>query len=106
MAYGYGWTLFLIIYANMRYLKIDVFAIPIELRKTLILRGIVGFTTNICFNVALTLIPMSKASVLFWTSPMVVAILGRCFLNERLTSFDYAACLMAFIGILLIQNPF
>jgi len=106
MAYGYGWALFLIVYTNMRFLKIDPFEIPVKIRKTLILRGIVGVLANTCFNLAMTLIPMSKASVLFWTSPMVVAFLGRCFLNEKLSYFDYSACFMAFLGILLIQNPF
>ena len=70
------------------------------------MRGTVGVLANCLFNMSLLLIPLSKASVLFWTSPIIVALLGRVFLKEKLTIFDWVACFLAFLGILLIQNPF
>ncbi|CDW78650.1 membrane protein [Stylonychia lemnae] len=106
LAYWYGWLLFLVVYANMRYQKIDTFSMSKEAIPTLILRGTIGVCANICFNIALQLISMSKASVLFWTNPIIIAILGRVFLKEKLTYFDWIACFLAFIGVLLIQNPF
>ena len=102
MAYWYGWVLFLIVFANLKYLKIDPFNIPKIARLTLVIRGMFGVLANIFYNISMTYIPFSKASVLFWTNPMWIALLGRFFLGEKLSYFDWGACFLAFFGILLI----
>ena len=106
MAYWYGMVLLVFVLANMKWLSIDPFSIPVKARKTLLMRGVIGMIANCLFNMSMQLIPMSKASVLFWTSPIVVALLSRAFLKERLSLFDWLACFLAFLGIVLIQNPF
>lgn len=102
MAYWYGWALFILVFATFKKLKIDIFDIKKEARITLIIRGTIGVSANICYLISLTMISMSKASVLFWTNPLVIALLGRYLLKEKLSYYDWAACLLAFMGILLI----
>lgn len=45
-------------------------------------------------------------SVFFWTCPMFTAIFGSLYLKEVLTHYDWAAVVLAFVGIVMIQNPF
>jgi len=102
LAYWYGWVLLLLIFLSMKKIGVDIFAIPKECIPTVIMRGTVGVCSNISFNIALQFISMSKTSVLFWTNPIIIAILGRIFLKEKLTYYDWSAVIIAFIGVLLI----
>eukprot|EP00347_Sterkiella_histriomuscorum_P016188 403354149 len=112
MAYWYGIALTILVILTFKYLKLDFLSVPKtfngdnSIRWTLLIRGTVGVCANIAYNISMTMISMSKASVLFWTNPIVIALLGKFLLKEKLTYFDWAACFMAFCGILLIQNPF
>jgi len=49
---------------------------------------------------------LTKATILFWTNPIFVALYSRIFLKERLSIFDWVAIFLAFIGVVLLQNPF
>ena len=106
MAYWYGIALFIMVFLTAKRLNLDVFSFSKESRATLFLRGTIGMAGNIFYNISLTFISMSKASVLFWTNPIVIAFLGKFFLGEKLTYYDWAACFLAFLGIIMIQNPF
>jgi drug/metabolite transporter (DMT)-like permease len=55
---------------------------------------------------SIQLLELSKAAVIFWTNPMIIAVIAYLTLKERLTKFDVLAIILAFFGILLIQNPF
>ena len=61
---------------------------------------------NLSFLVSLLYISFSKASVLYWTCPIFTALMSKFYLNERLSYFDWVAAITAFIGIIIIQNPF
>eukprot|EP00347_Sterkiella_histriomuscorum_P022818 403337035 len=62
----------------MFYLKVDPIFVKKEHRLTIILRGVIGVST----------------------------IFARVFLNEKLTKYDWIATILAFVGILVMQNPF
>ena len=44
--------------------------------------------------------------MLFWTSPVFTALMSKYYLNEILSIFDWIAVIVAFFGLLIIQNPF
>lgn len=73
-----------------------------DLRTTLVLRGIFGFTTNTLQITSIMLISLTQSSVLYWTIPIFTAIFANVFLDERITVFDWIATVLAFIGILII----
>ena len=91
---------------TMKFLKQDLLPIPSKIRLTYIIRCVVGTMCNHCFLLSLQFISFSKASVLFWTSPVFTALAARYVLNERLSYYDWGAVGIAFFGILMIQNPF
>jgi drug/metabolite transporter (DMT)-like permease len=62
--------------------------------------------SNVAYLVSMSFITFSEASVIFWTNPVFTAIGARYYLYECLSTFDWAAAIIAFLGILLIQNPF
>ncbi len=85
----------------------DIFKVPKEARLPLILRGIFGFTANITGAIAVRLIPLAKATVLFYTNPIFIAFLGWVILKEHITIFDMCGVAATFIGVLIFTtNPF
>lgn len=76
--------------------------IPKEVRSTIVLRGIAGFTGNILYYTAISLIELSKAAVLFWTNPMFSALTAYIFLRESISFFDWCSILFSFIGVIVI----
>ena len=49
---------------------------------------------------------LSKASTIFFTYPLFTAINARIFLGESISNFDWLAIVLAFVGIVLLQDPF
>jgi drug/metabolite transporter (DMT)-like permease len=50
--------------------------------------------------------PVSIASSIFSMGPILTTIFASKFLKERVTISDYAALLLAFIGVVMVNNPF
>jgi drug/metabolite transporter (DMT)-like permease len=80
--------------------------IPKRFRTTLTLRGIVGVFSNAFGITSIKMIALTKSSLIYWTCPIFTAIFAWLHLNEKITSYDWAAALIAFSGIIIMQNPF
>ena len=91
---------------SMKFTNLGFFPIPKDIRKAFIIRCIAGCMCHVCLMMSFNYISLTKASVLFWTSPVFTALLANQILKERLTVFDWAAVFVAFSGILIMQNPF
>ena len=85
---------------------IDLLNVPKDLRTTLVMRGVYGAVAHSAYLTSLNLLEMSKTSCIFWSNPMIVAVIAYFRLNERITKYDITALLLAFCGVLLIQDPF
>ena len=70
------------------------------------MRGVVGCVGHFSYITAIYLINISKASVLFWTNPMVVALIAFFYLNEKISRVEYLAIVLVFIGVVLTLDPF
>ena len=44
---------------------------------------------------------MSKAIVIFWTNPLIIALLAFIIINEKVTKFDVIGICCAFMGVIL-----
>jgi drug/metabolite transporter (DMT)-like permease len=75
------------------------------MRSTLVLRSIAAFLGATGFYLALQYTDLSKATALYWTNPMMTAVLSYLVINESLNFIDWIAILVSFGGILVIQNP-
>jgi len=76
-----------------------------DMRTTLILRSICAFVGATGFYLALQFTDLTKATVLFWTNPMITAVLSYLVIDEALSFIDWLAIAVSFGGILVIQNP-
>ena len=85
---------------------IDAFIIPEKARRPLLVRMSFGYVSNASMYAGLKLLSMSKLTLLFWTQPMFVGVMGYFALGERFTKFDAAGLLIVFFGVVLISNPF
>ena len=74
-------------------------------RKWIAARGAVGFCSLSCFYYALTHLPLSEATVLFFTAPIWTGILGRFVLNESFDRWDCVAAAASFIGVVFVARP-
>jgi len=56
-------------------------------------------------NYAVKHMPLADARVIFYTSPVFTAILGRIFLKESVSKFDVLAMILSIGGVVLIGRP-
>ena len=70
-----------------------------EAGKTGVISGLLLGASFIMFILAITYMPVANAYVLMCGSPLVSALLGRWWLNERLSPAILGAILLALVGI-------
>src|SRR4051812_16331192 len=68
-------------------------------------RSVVNFVSQICWTVAITLLPFATVFVLEFTAPAWVALLAVFFLGERMTLARAAALIVCSAGVLLVLRP-
>jgi drug/metabolite transporter (DMT)-like permease len=71
----------------------------------LLFRSLLDVGNNLCVVVALRHLSLTLFYILVFTSPMLVAILGRVFLHERLDRFKATAILVGFLGVVVAVYP-
>lgn len=74
-------------------------------RGVLVLRGLFGFGAMICFYLALTKLPLADTTAIFFSNPVLTALLAAIFLDERLGLSELLGALLSFAGICLIAQP-
>lgn len=75
------------------------------MRVTLILRSIAGFLGITGLYLALQYTDLMKATALYWTNPMMTAVMAYFWINESLNFIDWVAIFVSFFGIILIAHP-
>jgi drug/metabolite transporter (DMT)-like permease len=68
-------------------------------------RSVVNFVSQICWTVAITLLPFATVFALEFTAPAWVALLAVLFLGERMTLARAAALIVCSAGVLLVLRP-
>ncbi|MEA2930457.1 MAG: hypothetical protein QOG38_2885 [Hyphomicrobiales bacterium] len=68
-------------------------------------RGVIHFGSQICWALAITLLPLATVFALEFTIPAWVALLAVLFLGERMTPGRAIALGICFIGVLIILRP-
>ena len=83
----------------------DEFIYPWKKTKFLVLRGVIGVTAMTLSIYTIKHMSLADARVIFYTSPVHTAILGRIFLKESVSKFDVIAMLLSIGGVILIARP-
>ncbi len=68
-------------------------------------RGVIHFGSQICWALAITLLPLATVFALEFTIPAWVALLAVLFLGERMTASRAIALGVCFVGVLVILRP-
>ncbi|CAB3684444.1 DMT family transporter [Achromobacter pestifer] len=102
----------------MRYLAVIILAIAMLFRHgrgmrlrdapekpLLVLRGIMLATVASCFMTALIWMPLSEATAIYFTSPLIMVALSPWLLGESVRPVQWAAVATGFAGMLLIVRP-
>ena len=69
------------------------------------LRNLVHFGSQICWTIAITLLPFATVFALEFTIPAFVTALAVVFLGERLTASRAGALAVCLIGVVVILRP-
>lgn len=72
----------------------------------MLLRALSGFIGYLGLVAAVKFMPVSTSSCIYFTLPIWTAILAYFFLKEKINKYDIIQICSAFIGILIINNPF
>lgn len=76
--------------------------------RTVVLHGLRGLLLGIatvCFITAIREMPIADAISIFFVEPMILTILGGLLLGEKVGWRRYLACLIGFIGAMIVVRP-
>lgn len=90
--------LFIILKSNRHYFKT-------QMPKLVGLRAMIGGVSLIVTFTALSLLPISYASILFFTSVLITPVLASFFLKERIGIHRWCAIIIGFIGVMIVAQP-
>jgi drug/metabolite transporter (DMT)-like permease len=79
--------------------------VPKEYRNILVFRALIGYTGIQGLWASVKYIHLSTASSIFFTMPIWSAIFAWIFINERINIMDIVSVVCAFIGMLIVNNP-
>lgn len=91
-------------YAAIRKLGISPWG-DVEVRKLLIIRGVLGFVGLTCFFYAITHLPLGDSTVIQYTNPIFTALIAGIFLKERLRRIELLGAMGSIVGVALIARP-
>ncbi len=74
-------------------------------KPLLVLRGVMLATVATCFMTALIWMPLSEATAIYFTSPLIMVALSPWLLGERVRPVQWLAVAAGFAGMLLIVRP-
>lgn len=74
-------------------------------KPLLVLRGVMLATVASCFMTALIWMPLSEATAIYFTSPLIMVALSPWLLGERVKAAQWTAVAAGFAGMLLIVRP-
>ena len=99
---GVFMTLFMFLYA---WCQGDVKMLWPNRPKRLFMRGALDIGNNLCVVVALRHLSLTLFYILVFTSPMLVVVLGRLFLNEGVSWRRGCAIVIGFLGVVVAVYP-
>ena len=80
--------------------------IPNEYRKIIVFRAFVGFIGIQGMWASVKYMPVSTSSSIVFSFPIWTAVFAYFILGEKLTKYDIISIITAFLGVIVINNPF
>ncbi|WP_299025064.1 DMT family transporter [uncultured Sulfitobacter sp.] len=70
-----------------------------------VLRGVLVVIANMCFFLALAVLPLADVTALFFVAPLFITLLSIPLLGEKVGPLRLGAVLVGFIGVVIMQRP-
>lgn len=78
---------------------------PVQSRKLLMIRGSFGAIGLLCMHFSVKMINPSDATALLQINAVIVNVLGRIFLKEKMSFTHLLSLIMSVLGVLFISQP-
>jgi drug/metabolite transporter (DMT)-like permease len=75
------------------------------LKRALAFRGVVMLTAWICYYSAARSLPLGQLTTLYFAAPLMITIMARQILKERVTAARWISVGTGFIGVLFASDP-
>jgi drug/metabolite transporter (DMT)-like permease len=85
--------------------KKSIIDIPEHIWKFVLLRALFGFCSSAAFFLAIEYLPLSMAVSLYFTSPILTAIVCYFALGEKLARLEIIGIFSAMFGVILMTSP-
>jgi drug/metabolite transporter (DMT)-like permease len=76
------------------------------LKRQLAFRGLVNLTAWLCYYSAARALPLAQLLCLYFAAPLMITIMARQILKERVTRARWTSVVIGFIGVLFASDPF
>lgn len=70
-----------------------------------LVRGLLLLTTSLCGVAAFQRMPLAEATAIIFASPVIVVLLARPLLREKIGALRWLAVMLGFGGVLLVARP-
>ena len=103
------WNSLIMLLVNYFFIKNNnafILDVPRKYHKHMLLRSFCGFIGYLGLVASVKFMPVSTASCIYFTLPIWTAVLAFFFLNEKINKYDVLQIFSAFLGIIIINNPF
>ena len=103
------WNSLIMLLVNYFFIKNNnafILDVPRKYHKHMLLRSFCGFIGYLGLVASVKFMPVSTASCIYFTLPIWTAIIAFVFLNEKINKYDVLQIFSAFLGIMIINNPF
>jgi len=81
-------------------------ATALSLKRKLALRGVINLTAWLCYYSAARVLPLAQLLCLYFAAPLMVTIMARQILKERVTRARWVSVVVGFVGVLFASDPF
>ena len=69
------------------------------------LRGVLQFSSAVCFYVAASRMPLANVTTLYSTAPLIIVLLSTILLHERIHGLQWLAVIVGLIGTIIAAEP-
>ena len=81
-------------------------AIVTQHKGPLLLRSVITLAAWLCYYSAAKSMPLAQILTLYFSSPLITALLAIPLLGEKIVPMRWVAMAVAFVGVLLASDPF
>ena len=78
---------------------------PRNLFKLINFRGFIGLISTFSFYLAIDILPLSLGVTLYYTTPIMTALICYIFLGEKLAKLEVLSIFSASFGVIILTKP-